>query len=130
MPYIMEVSRGSRGRRLSGIGRGATGAFLAVGSARALMICWAALSFSVVRVFISFRSLRMVPVRWPGRCSPGVKPRIRMGQAPRARPDARGSAELAAAGLLSGDMRAAAYRRAVMPEASARICGPDWSGGM
>src|SRR6266699_1626201 len=41
MPYPMEVSLGSRGRWLSGTGRGATGAPLAVGSARALMICWA-----------------------------------------------------------------------------------------
>jgi hypothetical protein len=38
MPYIMEVSRGSRGSWLSGSRRGATGAPLAAGSARALMI--------------------------------------------------------------------------------------------
>jgi hypothetical protein len=65
MPYIMEVSRGSRGRRLSGSGRGATGALLAVGNARAVMICSAALPFSVARIFISFESLRMIPVRGP-----------------------------------------------------------------
>ena len=42
MVYSMEVSRGSRGRWLSGIGRGGSDALLRTGRARALMICCAA----------------------------------------------------------------------------------------